>query len=69
MIITVYQQKADGTPAMLIPKPIQERLGIVAGTRLMVYVMKKQMICEPIDSTKKLKPRNEGDQQSTKAQR
>ena len=43
-VITVYQQKTDGTLATLIPKSIRDRMGIVKGNRFMVFSQDDKII-------------------------
>jgi antitoxin component of MazEF toxin-antitoxin module len=45
---TVYQQKANGALAMLIPREIGNALGVEKGQQLLVYVDDGRMVCEPM---------------------
>lgn len=44
----VYQQKQDGTLAIMIPRSIQAELGVTKGTTFLVYSDRRKIVFEPI---------------------
>ncbi len=49
-VVTAHRVKGD-TLAAVIPKPLREKLGIVKGTKLLVYESEQKLVMQPIKPT------------------
>lgn len=55
VVVKAYQQKSDGTLAILIPKPLQRKLGVEKGAQLVAFESEGRLVCVPINKMRGLK--------------